>query len=79
MPDGTRWNGKNLLKLVHSGNSPFRNVWDVKLLLREVETQTQSRIVDIPMVYGGANNYVCGFFTTSPNSNSSFYTITIEY
>lgn len=56
--DGSPWDGKNLLQLLHDGNSPFRKIWDVKLLLREVETITESQVVDIPEVFTGSNNYV---------------------
>lgn len=58
MPDGTDWNGKDLLELIRDGSSPFGNVWDVRILLEEVETQVQARVVGIPRVHAGANNYV---------------------
>jgi len=35
MPDGSDFDGKQLLTLVRSGNSPFRGVWDVNLLIRD--------------------------------------------
>lgn len=63
MPDGAKWNGKNLLQLLHDGKSPFKDVWDVRLLLQEVEAQVQARVVDIPQVHAGANNYVRTFLT----------------
>ena len=37
MPDGNDFDGKHLLSLVRSGNSPFKGLWDVHLLSREVE------------------------------------------
>lgn len=58
MPDGTEWNGKDLLGLSCDGSSPFGNIWDVRILLGEVEIQVQAREVDVPRVYAGANNYV---------------------
>ncbi|KAG6362093.1 hypothetical protein INS49_010322 [Diaporthe citri] len=57
MPHGTEWNGKDLLGLVRDDSSPFANIWDVRILLEEVETQVQAQVVDIPEVHAGANNY----------------------
>ncbi|KAF8804222.1 hypothetical protein BYT27DRAFT_7259404 [Phlegmacium glaucopus] len=37
MQDGIDFDGKQLLTLVRSGNSPFHGVWDVNLLIREIE------------------------------------------
>lgn len=37
---------------------PFRKVWDVTLLIQEVERITQENVVEIPTVTTGANNYV---------------------
>ena len=61
MPDGDNFDGKQLLSLVRSGNSLFHGVWDVNLLIREVEESLDSHVIDIPILYKGSNNYV-GFF-----------------
>ena len=37
MLDGSTFDGNQLLSLVRSGNSPMSRVWDVNLLIREVE------------------------------------------
>ena len=37
MPDGSDFDGMQLLTLVRRGNSPFHGVWDVNLLIREIE------------------------------------------
>lgn len=58
MPDATNWNGKNLVELMRNGDSPFATIWDVNLLLNEVETALDGQVVDIPGVHTGANNYV---------------------
>lgn len=57
-PDGSPWDGKNLLRLLRDGASPFRKIWDAKLLLREVEKITETQVVDVPEVFTGTNNYV---------------------
>lgn len=57
MPDGSDFDGKHLLTLVRSGNSPFQ-LWDVNLLIREVEESLGTLVTDIPTVYEGSNNYV---------------------
>ncbi|OBT73570.1 hypothetical protein VF21_07633 [Pseudogymnoascus sp. 05NY08] len=59
MPDGSDFDGKQLLTLVRSGNSPFHGVWDVSLLIQEIEKNLDTRVVDIPELYNGPNN--CGF------------------
>ena len=58
MQDGTDFDGKQLLTLVHSGNSPFHGVWDVNLLIQEIEENLGTHVIDIPMLYNGSNNYV---------------------
>lgn len=58
MPDATNWDGKNLLNLLRDGDSPFSRIWDVNLLLEEVEAHLHGQVVDIPCVHTGANNYV---------------------
>ncbi|MCJ1343386.1 hypothetical protein MMC31_001579 [Peltigera leucophlebia] len=57
MPDGKKFDGKQLLALVRSGNSPFRGVWDVNILIREVEEYLGAQVIDIPAVNKGSNNY----------------------
>ncbi|KAM3444756.1 hypothetical protein NHJ13734_001106 [Beauveria thailandica] len=57
MPDGTDFDGKQLLSLVHSGKSPFEDAWDVNLLIRELEENLGAAVTDIPFVYDGSNNY----------------------
>lgn len=60
MPDGSDLDGKHLLTLVRSGNSPFHGVWDVNLLIKEIEKNLDTKVVDIPELYNGSgsNNYV---------------------
>lgn len=69
MPDGTDFDGKQLLTLVRSGNSPFHGLWDVNLLIQEVEEALDARVIDIPFIYKGSNNYV-SFRSKSSSSNS---------
>ncbi|KAH9952260.1 3-hydroxybutyryl-CoA dehydratase [Lactifluus volemus] len=57
MQDGIDFDGKQLLTLVRSGNSPFHGVWDVNLLIREVEENLCTEVFDIPVIYKGSNNY----------------------
>ncbi|KAF8694423.1 hypothetical protein AX14_002043 [Amanita brunnescens Koide BX004] len=57
MPDGIDFDGKQLLTLVRRGNSPFHGVWDVNQLIREVEQNLCTKVIDIPVVYRGSNNY----------------------
>lgn len=47
-----------LLSLVRGGNSPFHGVWDVNLLIQEIEENLDTQVVNIPQVYNGSNNYV---------------------
>jgi len=63
---GSDFDGKQLLTLVRSGNSPFRGVWDVKLLIREIEDNLGAQVLDIPALYKGSNNYVSSFLHSSP-------------
>jgi hypothetical protein len=58
MPDGIDFDGKQLLTLVRDGNSPFHGVWDVNLLIQEIEKNLDTQVIDIPQVYYGSNNYV---------------------
>ncbi|KAI0103754.1 3-hydroxybutyryl-CoA dehydratase [Nemania sp. FL0031] len=57
MPDASDFDGKQLFALVRSGNSPFHGVWDVNLLIREIEENLGAQVIDIPVVYKGSNNY----------------------
>ncbi|TVY33320.1 hypothetical protein LOCC1_G008119 [Lachnellula occidentalis] len=57
MPDGSDFDGKQLLTLLRNWNSPFQAVWDVNLLIREVEESLGTMVTDIPTVYKGSNNY----------------------
>lgn len=65
MPDGSEFDGKQLLTLVRGGSSPFHGVWDVNLLIQEIEENLDTQVVDIPQVYNGSNNYA------SPSVRSS--------
>ena len=58
MPDNTDYDGKELLALVRAGNSPFKDMCDVNLLVREVENNVGAQVADIPFVSKGSNNYV---------------------
>jgi hypothetical protein len=58
MPDGSDFDGKQLLCLVRQGQSPFEGLWDVSLLIREIEENLPAEVVDIPLMYQGSNNYV---------------------
>ncbi|SPQ25208.1 90fc60f7-ab2a-41f3-9cd9-02792d38161e [Thermothielavioides terrestris] len=57
MPDGRDFDGRHLLTLVRSGNSPFQDKWDVNLLIQEIEENLGAQVVDIPFVSKGSNNY----------------------
>lgn len=59
MDDDKEYDGKNLMRLIQEGKSPFHGVWDVKLLIKEIEQNLDTKIVDIPYVGKGSNNYVC--------------------
>ena len=61
MSDGEDFDGKQLLRLVRSGNSPFNGAWDVYLLIREIEVNLDTQVTDIPIVSKGSNNYVSLF------------------
>ncbi|KAL2066784.1 hypothetical protein VTL71DRAFT_1208, partial [Oculimacula yallundae] len=68
MADGTSYDGKQLLHLVRTGNSPFEGVWDVELLIREIEENLNTEVTDILTAQKGSNNY--GFnLATSDGSN----------
>ncbi|KAI1130650.1 3-hydroxybutyryl-CoA dehydratase [Nemania abortiva] len=59
-PDGNPYDGLQLWDLVQSNKSPFKGVWDVNLLVREIEEQLSTQVTDIPSVSKGSNNY--GFY-----------------
>lgn len=63
MPDGSKFDGEQLLSLIRSGNSPF--LWDVNLLVREIEENLDAQVIDIPFVNKGSNNYVSSAFQFS--------------
>ena len=58
MADGCDFNGRNLLRLIREGHSPFAKRWDVLLLIRDIENKLATQVVDIPNVTLGSNNYV---------------------
>lgn len=58
MSDGSNFDGKQLFALAHSGNSPFHGLWDLNLLIREIEENLGAEVIDIPIVSKGSNNYV---------------------
>lgn len=58
LPDNTEYDGKELLALVQAGKSPFKDCFDVNLLIREVEDNVGAQGTDIPFVGKGSNNYV---------------------
>ncbi|RMJ18142.1 hypothetical protein CDV36_002187 [Fusarium kuroshium] len=57
MPDGSEWNGLNLLDLLKRDRSPFSPTCDVNLLLQEVEEKLGAKVIDVPRVYNRAGNY----------------------
>jgi hypothetical protein len=65
MADGSDFDGKQLLTLVRSGNSPFHGVWDVNLLIREIEENLDTQVIDIPVFSKGSNNYVSSCWQSS--------------
>lgn len=70
MPDGTDFDGQQLLALARSGKSPFHGVWDVNLLIQEIEENLGAKVIDIPTISNGSNNYVSSsqFPSASPIS-----------
>ncbi|KAG5338672.1 hypothetical protein C0989_006677 [Termitomyces sp. Mn162] len=66
MPDGTSFDGRNVLTLVRNGDSPFKGAWDIHLFIDEIENKLGARVVDIPSVSKGSNNY--GFHIKMSNS-----------
>lgn len=58
MANGEPYHGKHLLDMVRHGDSPFDDVWDVNLLISEVEEKLDTQVIDIPSIDKGSNNYV---------------------
>ena len=56
--DGHAYDGRGLLQLLRRGECPFKNLWDVNLLIEEIEEKLGIKLIDIPMVDKGSNNYV---------------------
>ncbi|KAL8781353.1 MAG: hypothetical protein Q9213_006042 [Squamulea squamosa] len=56
-PDGEPYDGTQLMDLVRNKCSPFRASWDVELLIREIEAELDTQVIDIPIVEKGSNNY----------------------
>ena len=52
------YDGRQLLSLIRNGQTPFDAIWDMKLLIREIEEKPNVQITDIPTVDKGSNNYV---------------------
>ena len=65
MLDGKDFDGKHLLSLVRSGNSPFKGLWDVNLLIQEVEENLNTQVIDIPVISMSSNNYVSSCLKSS--------------
>lgn len=66
MPDGNKYDGKQLLTLVSEGKSPFHGVWNVTLLVQEIEENLKAQVIDIPVINKGSNNYVSLMLLLSP-------------
>lgn len=62
---GSEFDGNQLLALVRSGNSPSHGVWDVKLLIREIDEHLDAQVIDIPDIFTGSNKYVGSFLQSS--------------
>jgi len=52
------YSGKGLLAHIHVGSSPFQDGWDANLLLQETEDNLDNKVIDMPTVHVGANNYL---------------------
>ncbi|KAH7405682.1 3-hydroxybutyryl-CoA dehydratase [Phaeosphaeria sp. MPI-PUGE-AT-0046c] len=61
--DGHAYDGQNLFRMAQRGKSPFSGAWDVNLLIKEIEENLQVRIIDLPFVDKGSNNYGIHFKT----------------
>lgn len=72
-PTTVGYDGRNLLRLIRDGRSPFADRWDVNLLIREIEDKLATQVVDIPIITIGSNNYVSlstSVSTVKPNTLS---------
>lgn len=54
----TNFQGKDLVGLIRCGTSPYDGTWDAHLLLRDIEENLGTEVVNIPCVYTGRKNYV---------------------
>lgn len=45
----------NLLQLTLTGKSPFGGLWDVRLLIQEIEENLDIRVTDITFIDKGSN------------------------
>ncbi len=57
-PDGNQYDGQQLMDLIRNDKNPFHGLWDVKLLIQEIEESLKTEVTDIPIVDKGSNNYV---------------------
>lgn len=58
MEDGSQYDGKELLRLVRGGKSPFAKVWNVENLIQEIEEKLVTQVTEILIINKGSNNYV---------------------
>jgi len=56
--NGEEYDGKHFLTLARDNASPFKDVWNVQLLIDEIEEKLQVKVIDIPTIDKGSNNYV---------------------
>lgn len=52
------YDGNHLWDLMKAGASPFKDDWDVGVLVKEIEEQLGASVIDIPHVSCGCNNMV---------------------
>jgi hypothetical protein len=57
LPDGTPYDGTQILALIAANNDPFGS-WDIRLLTQQIEESLNTRVVDIPLITKGSNKYV---------------------
>lgn len=74
MPDGSDWDSKELMSLTSEGKGPFAKDWDVQLLIAELEQKLGSKVLDVPIVEKGSNNYVSGYWLASSGAQSPILT-----
>ena len=65
IPDGNDFDSKQLLSLVRSGNSPFKGLWNVNLLIREIEENLNTQVIEMPVISMGSNNHVSSYLKSS--------------